>query len=664
MSLPHNKSGYRPDIDGLRAIAVLAVVIFHLNKSWLPGGFVGVDVFFVISGFLITGILWRNISAGTFSFTDFYLARARRILPASLFCIFATLLAGGIFMLPADAKDLGASAVASVVSAGNIYFWKYLDTSYFAASSETVPLLHLWSLAIEEQFYLLWPLALLAAFKWLPSVLRRAAAVFLGAASFYVGQQYLASDPSFSYYMLPARAGELMMGAAVYWFVPRTRQSKPWAPELIALIGLVLIAWSIARSNEAGGFPGYAAIPPTLGATLLILAGSVRQTLVSRLLSLFPMVAVGRISFSLYLWHWPVMAFYRYAYGEPSGRGIVFCLVAMTLMTLISYFAVETPFRLPKRMGKVRSAITFATISTLVAGCAVYISITSGTSLFKPAGYLQALAVLDDTTKPASEYRFNCQLGAFAERELTDERCVIGDPKAPVKTLLWGDSHAAHYVGYFKELAEFTGTAIRNISISGCMPLFGTSSRYTVPAIRETCENFNNAMETEVEKYDTVILGSAWVGFDRGNSRQDIARTIEELSERVPHIVIALSAPLFLQYDRQCDRKALMIPGMQCEEKRTQHNGPENDINAYLTSLASKFPNVETFDIHGLLCKGTMCRAEVQGRPAYFDAGHISMQGSEALGQEAISRSRIPAFMLPRATTNRGARDTASLSND
>lgn len=664
MSLPQNKSGYRPDIDGLRAIAVLAVVVFHLNKSWLPGGFVGVDIFFVISGFLITGILWRNICAGTFSFANFYLARARRILPASLFCIFVTLLVGSIFMLPTDAKDLGASAAASVVSAGNIYFWKLLDTSYFAASSETVPLLHLWSLAVEEQFYLLWPLMLLAAFKWLPPILRAAAAVVLGAASFYVGQRYLASDPSFSYYMLPARAGELMMGAAVYWFRSRTAQSKPWAAELLAVIGIALIVWSIVHSNEASGFPGYAAVPPTLGATLLILAGSVRPTVVGRLLSQFPLVAIGRVSFSLYLWHWPVMAFYRYAYGEPTSTGIVYCVVAMTLMTLISYFAVERAFRLSRGDSKICTTFKFMAVSTVVAGGAIYVAITSGTLLLKPTGYGDALAVLDGTTKPASEYRFNCQLGAFAEKELIDPRCVIGNEKAPVKILLWGDSHAAHYVGYFKQLAEFTGTAIRNISISGCMPLFGTSSQYTVASIRETCEKFNNAMETEVEKYDTVILGSAWVGFDRGNSRQDIARTIEELSKKVPHVVIALSAPLFLQYDRQCDRKALMIPGMHCEEKRTQHNGPERDINAYLTSLALKFPNVETFDVHSLLCEGTKCRAEVQGLPAYFDAGHISMQGSEALGQEAIAQSRIPSFMLRRTAADENSRTAASLRND
>lgn len=647
MSLPQHQAGYRPDIDGLRAIAVLAVVVFHLNKSWLPGGFVGVDVFFVISGFLITGILTRNITGGTFSFSGFYLARARRILPASFFCIFVTLIIGAIFMLPMDVKDLGASAAASVISAGNIYFWKFLDTSYFAASSETVPLLHLWSLAVEEQFYLFWPLILLAAFKWFPPFIRLLSALIVGAASFYIGQRYLASDPSFSYYMLPARAGELMMGAAAYWLATRTTKLHPANAELLALTGFALIVWSVVSLSEAAGFPGYAAIPPTLGAAMIILAGSTRKSMVGRLLSMAPMVAIGRVSFSLYLWHWPVMAFYRYAYGEPTTAGYLACATAMAVMTLISYFGVEKPFRIASPKPNVQSALKFATVSATLAGIAIATAFTSGLPFFKPTGYGAELAKLDGTTKPASEYPFNCQMGGFDERMLTDARCIIGAKNAAAKTLLWGDSHAAHYVGFFKTIGEHTGVALRNISLSGCMPLFGTSSQYAPVTIRETCAKFNEAMETEVTKYDTVIVGSAWAGFDRDNSRRDIANTIEELSKKVPRVVIALSAPLFLQYDRQCDRKALMIPGMHCEEKRSQRDGPERNINAYLVELASKFPNVETFDIHNLLCDGAMCRAEVKGQPAYFDAGHISMTGSESLAEEAITQNHTPTFMLP-----------------
>lgn len=649
MSLPENKIGYRPDIDGLRAVAVLAVVVFHLDKNWLPGGFVGVDIFFVISGFLITGILTRNIEAGKFSFSDFFLARARRILPASLFCIFITLLVGAIFMLPADAQSLGSSAVASVMSAANIYFWKFLDTSYFAASSETVPLLHLWSLAVEEQFYLFWPLVLLTAHRWFSAVIRLTVFCALAAASFHLGQMYLAIDPSFAYYMLPARAGELMLGAIAYYASTRIRAPHSAILELLALVGMAFIAWSIVALSEAGGFPGYAAVPPTMGAALLIIAGSKRNTIVGRILATVPMVIVGRVSFSLYLWHWPVMAFYRYAYGSPTIQGYALCVMIMTIMTLISYFAIERPFRKVHGPHKVNVAIRFATVSFSVAGFGLFVSITSGL-LLKPTGYSENLALLDGTTRPASDYSFNCQTSAFDESVLRDDRCLIGAKTSQVEILLWGDSHAAHYVGYFKKLADHSGVAIRNISLSGCMPIFGTSSQYTAPTIRDTCSKFNDAMESEVEKYDTVIIGSAWVGFDRNNSRQDIAQTVAMLSKKVRHVVIALSAPLFLQYDRQCERKALMIPAMNCDANRTQRNGPEYDVNAYLVSLAANFANVETFDLHDLLCHGRLCRAEVGGEPAYFDAGHISMIGSERLGMEAISLNRIPQFLSRKRT--------------
>lgn len=252
----HNKSlSYRPDIDGLRAVAVLAVVFFHFNKEWLPGGFVGVDIFFVISGFLITGIVAKQVATDTFSFSNFYMRRVKRILPAAFFVTLCTLVFGLTFMLPEDSKSLSISAIATTLSAANIYFWKFLDTGYFAASSDTVPLLHMWSLGVEEQFYLIWPALLLITYKIGGRSLTVATALLLAAISFWYGEKFLVSDPTFAYYMLPSRGGELLLGGIAFFVCDSIKGKVGWiGAEVIGGTGAALVVWSLAFIRETGGF--------------------------------------------------------------------------------------------------------------------------------------------------------------------------------------------------------------------------------------------------------------------------------------------------------------------------------------------------------------------------------------------------------------------------
>lgn len=652
MALPRENPGYRADIDGLRAVAVLAVVVFHLNKSWLPGGFVGVDIFFVISGFLITGILARKIESRSFSFVDFYLARARRILPAAYFCIAITLVVGALFMLPADATSLAASAGLSAVSAANFYFWKFLDQSYFAAPSETVPLLHLWSLAVEEQFYLFWPLALLAAYRWLKPSARILIFVVAMAASYQVGQSMLRTDPAFAYYMLPARAGELIIGALAYFSVQRLARFPRVVAEVLGLIGAALVAYSVAFLSEANGFPGYAAIPPTLGAALIILSGSLRRTLVGQVLALRPLVAVGLISYSLYLWHWPVMAFYRYAYGVPDVMGYIVCVLVMIGMTLISYFFIEQRFRVASSTIRLLPSIRFASLTALLAFASLFVFLTKGaTEFIKPAGYLAKLSALDQDTKPAGEFAFNCQMRDFDPATLKDPRCILGDRNAPVKTLLWGDSHASQLVGFFKVIAESQHVAIRNASVSSCPPIFKRSRDYTIAAIRETCADFNDAIEQSLGAYDTVIMGSHWFSIDTGNARPDIEATVAAVSSRVRQVIVALSIPIFPSFDRQCERKALLIPGMDCELRRERDVGFEVNINRFLTTMLKKYPNVIVLDTRDLLCDEAYCTPRFLNKPAYFDPIHLSLAGSERLGVVAVDKGLFRVDLQPHGST-------------
>src|SRR5215831_18847693 len=300
---------YRRDIDGLRAVAVLAVVFFHARLPGFSGGFVGVDVFFVISGYLITGLIARDYQVGRFSFATFYFRRIKRIVPA-LLCVYvgSTLLAA-VLMLPSDMVEFGQSLFASAAFVSNHFFYKL--AGYFGGQSELKPLLHTWSLSIEEQFYLVWPVTFLLLTRWrilrLSSFIGIASAVSLAASTIMVGYHKEAA-----FFLAPYRAWELLLGAWLALLSRRPKIGGARRAELWTLIGLAMIVASIVLLDEAQNFPGLLALPACLGTALLIRVDPEQQPTVTRLLSTRLVVALGLVSYSLYLWHWPILAFARY----------------------------------------------------------------------------------------------------------------------------------------------------------------------------------------------------------------------------------------------------------------------------------------------------------------------------------------------------------------
>jgi peptidoglycan/LPS O-acetylase OafA/YrhL len=304
-------SGFRPDIEGLRAVAVLFVIANHLG--WLGGGFVGVDIFFVISGFLISRIIFTQLDQQAFSLLDFYRRRVQRIAPAMFVVVAATLATAYWVMLPRDSTDVARSSVFSVGSLANVYFWLYPKEGYFDADTRQLPLLHLWSLGVEEQFYLAWPLVLVATGRAWKSTAFLAGAALAAAVSFALGDLLFPRDPSFVYYMMPTRAGELLVGAlASAWVCGNRAPLTPTMRSLAGVSGAAAIAGSLFLYNDATVFPGVRALLPTLVTAALILAGSqAGRGPATRLLASKPLVAIGLISYSVYVWHWPLMAFYR-----------------------------------------------------------------------------------------------------------------------------------------------------------------------------------------------------------------------------------------------------------------------------------------------------------------------------------------------------------------
>ncbi|MNM88953.1 O-acetyltransferase OatA [compost metagenome] len=551
-------------------------------------------------------------------------------------------------MLPDDAKALSLSAIASTLSAANIYFWKFLDTSYFAASSDTVPLLHMWSLGVEEQFYLIWPALLLLTLKFGGRALTVGVASVIAAACFWYGQSKLAADPTFAYYMLPSRAGELLIGGMTFFLTEAIKgRVGQRTAQAMALVGALVLAWSLASIRETEGFPGFISIVPAIGASLVLAAGSFGKTLVGNILAVRPMVSIGLVSFSLYLWHWPVLAFYRYAYGEPDMLGNLICLSVMVAMTLFSYFLIEVPFRANKGWKFTLATPASAALALSFAGV-IYAS-NGIISPFSPSGYQESLAEKRSSSAPASSASYVCQ-SVFKPEYFSSEKCIAGDTSKQPSVLLIGDSNAAHYVGYLGEIAKNEGVAIRNVEHHACPPFPGQrSTKYVRDGYKVSCPAYNVEAFKQISNYDTIILGGSWTAYeavDRAAFIADFDAMLDALSQSGKNVVIALKAPTFNSVDRQCSEKALKIPFINCEQKTVVSDNGEHRLNREIIKRVSGRANVSYFGVRDLICDGKTCSAFSGKTQLYYDGGHLSHSGSEKLGQIAIKTGAIPAPLL------------------
>ena len=416
---------FRPDIQGLRGIAVLGVFLFHLGLRSISGGYVGVDIFFVISGFLITGIIATDVRAGTFTFARFYSRRMKRILPAFQLVGLTTLLAGALLLMPTDRLALIKSLIASTLFASNIYFLR-ATTGYFASDSDEMPLLHNWSLSVEEQFYLVWPLTLLVLLRF--TNVKKHLPVILGgtvAGTFVLAEWAASRYAGAAYYLLPTRAGEFLLGALLVFLPHSRRDARPLLAESLGVIGLLLVLGSNVLLTPDSRFPGLNAFWPCLGTALLIGIGRRKGLLVSSLLSFKPLVFVGTISYSLYLWHWPPIAFLHYFNIELSAFEKVGLFCAVLGVAYFSWRFVEEPLR-GMHWQLRRTAVAFALLPLL----------------------LQAGALVHARSQPpafpslAEEPTFTSECPEGLNGSTYAPSCLVGNERVPPSFALWGDSFA------------------------------------------------------------------------------------------------------------------------------------------------------------------------------------------------------------------------------
>lgn len=461
---------YRPEIDGLRTIAVLPVILFHAGISVFSGGFVGVDVFFVISGYLITGIILRELGEGRFSVLRFYERRARRILPALFVVVLSTIPFMFAWATPPQFEAFSKSVLSVALFASNILFWR--ESDYFGPASEEKPLLHTWSLAVEEQYYVIFPLLLLLG--WRLGRHRLAMFVLAGAlASLLLSEWASRALPSANFYLLPTRAWELLAGALCAFLSVGAAQRRSG---LLAALGLAMILLAVFAFDGSTPFPSVYALLPVVGACLVILFAA-PGTAVARLLSSAPFVGIGLISYSAYLWHQPILALIRIRSPlEPTPALLGGAVLLTFVLAYLSWRFVEQPFRhAPTSLLPTRRSVFAASGAGLALMVAFGLAVTGAQGL--PQRFpKEALASLKLAETDRNPYRRNCHYqvdNGGALPSLPNPRCVFGQAEDGRRAILIGDSHADAVAYPITQALIARGYSVEQATVTGCVPFPG-----------------------------------------------------------------------------------------------------------------------------------------------------------------------------------------------
>jgi peptidoglycan/LPS O-acetylase OafA/YrhL len=614
-STTHSPQAYRPDIDGLRAFAVTVVIAFHAGIYRFAGGFIGVDVFFVISGYLITRIIDREIEGERFSLVKFYERRVRRILPALSVMLLVVWLVGAASLYPPEMRKLNQAIIATVLSVSNIYY--YFTINYFNPGNAQA-LLHTWSLGVEEQFYLLFPLLLMALKRWQPRlVLPVLIALFV--ASLVASAIGVHQFRQATFYLLPTRAWELLTGCLLALWKPAFRLPA-LVRELLGLAGAGLLAYAMFTLDKTKPFPGLLALAPCLGAALIIFAGTGGTSLVTKILSWKPVVFVGMISYSLYLWHTPVIAFLEneaalYRTDLPGKLFNIAVLGAIFVLGCLSWRFVEQPFRSPEKWPARRIFRTMGVASAALV-CLAGVTLTFNGhvhSLHGPRS-LAAASYLDYPAE-AGFRKGSCFL--MPENTLADfddAKCLTINPEK-ANALLIGDSFAAHlYAGLDNTLGD---VHVMQATFGACQPLKGHIEN------AHCAEFYDKALERAASdrRIDYVILAGRW-SQDQVPGIESTLAWLEAKGVRPlligspPTYRLSLPRLLALSYRDGVDLAPRALDAGAFELDRSLADLAARHGAGYVSLLRE-------------YCDGQACRTQTpEGSPMAYDDGHFTREGS------------------------------------
>jgi peptidoglycan/LPS O-acetylase OafA/YrhL len=654
MRIPTYKT-YRADIDGLRALAVLSVVLFHAGVQALPGGFTGVDIFFVISGYLISGIIIRETENKHFSFASFYAHRIKRILPALILVLMASWLFGAISLLPSEYSQLGKHIKSAALFTSNFTLAK--EAGYFDTLSDLKPLLHLWSLAVEEQYYLIWPVLLILADR----VRIKAFWVILAVLvmSFSASLQESAARPFVAFFMPQTRFWELSIGGLLAYshhsgtlkiILEEVRFSslRNW----FSAAGLLLIVASLTLISRESPFPGWRALFPVMGASLVIAAGP--STFINRIVLSHPLaVFIGLISYPFYLWHWPLFSFARILNPGIGQTSLLIVALAALVLSWLTYRYVEIPVRSRRYNHHLKSTPVWL-MAALVATGGI------GFATYAKSGYLFA-------KRPAEDFKHNISLSTSKacsrKYNYKGNYCLTSSPNVPLGVVLIGDSHANRLFWGLSERLEKDGVGLLNLSGAGCVPLYDTSTRNAAKT-NNCLESMNQAFDIALAhpEIKTVFLAARWAYYSSGQGyildntpskklfvnnrsgdeaipelKRGLEYTLSKLNSAGKKVVIIHSIPELGFDPAECvvanDFFTIRHQRRPCGIPRVDFVKRQSSYKAWVDDVLRLHPEVTEFDPAEILCKNGFCYAMRDAHVFYSDSHHLNTTGSRYLMQ-------------------------------
>lgn len=639
---------HRKDIDGLRSIAVLSVVFFHLWPKEFNGGFVGVDIFFVLSGYLISLIILKETSNNSFSIFNFYKRRMKRILPMMYIVISSTLIVAYFVMLPLSFTILSKTSVWTSAYLSNMYFIFY-SLDYFNNSTQSYPLLHTWTLAVEEQFYVFWPLLLLLLSKKFLNSSRNKLlfySIFFLLMFFAISFAINSYNKNMGYYLLFSRAFEFLIGGVTAIVVFKKSQccNKKLIGHVFSILSLVLIICSVFFFKESLLNNALLMVVPTFGTSLYILAGHYNiNSIFNKILSGKLFVFIGLISYSLYLWHWPIIAFWHYLHGNSyvsAIDGVTILLISVAL-SILSYYIIENKTRYTK-FGFITTLLFYQVVPMLlISSFAFYVQKNDGLpERIKSISERQMITFLSPDAK-------NCFDGDSSKYD--KDACIFGDANSSqVNVLLIGDSHAANYFGFWNELAKEYGFKFKFLSVGTCNPIMNID-RNNKPQTQNTgsrCAAQVEYFTKNYANYKLIVVAGAWGSYLKSSTlvktpiyKKQQEETFRLLNDKKHYTLVMSDIPYL---DGEINNQYIII-NQYLHLKKIEPNytlviNTQQNKDLYL--MTKDYDYVHYFDVYNTILKDVNSYPIVHNLLVYTDSSHLNQVGASNIALEYLRRNK------------------------